>query len=197
MKNEKSKMKNEKQEKRPDETGGEAMDNAGAAAEVQDAEDGGEEKAAPEPGESEIKQAAIDALTDRLQRTMAEFDNFRKRTAKEMAAKYGDGVRDTIEKLLPVVDNLELALVSIEDKESPVYKGVEMIFRQTNRILCDMGLEPLPGEGEPFDHNCHNAVEVAGEDGEGNGEPVVAEVLRKGYRYRDKVVRPSMVKVRK
>ena len=181
MKNEKRKMKNDEPEQ----------------AENQTPMEDGVNEAAPELSEDTLKQAVIDALTDRLQRTMAEFDNFRKRTAKEKASMYDNGVRDAVEKFLPVADNLERALLSVEsaeDRESPVYKGVEMIFRQTNQILCDMGLEPLPGEGEPFDPNCHDAV---ASEGEGDGEAVVAEVLQKGYRYGDKVVRPSMVKVRK
>ncbi|MCL2463195.1 MAG: nucleotide exchange factor GrpE [Defluviitaleaceae bacterium] len=155
-------------------------------------------EAAPELTESEINQALIAGLTDRLQRNMAEFDNYRKRTAKEKATMYEDGARDAIGRFLPVVDNLERALMTVssdDDKESQIYKGVEMIFRQAGQILGDMGLEELPGAGEPFDHNYHNAV--ASEDGEENGEPVVAEVLQKGYKYRDKVVRPGMVKVRR
>lgn len=134
-------------------------------------------------------------LMDRLQRVMAEFDNFRKRTLKEKASMYDDGVRDALEKLLPVTDNLERALASAsaEDQESGLYKGIEMTFRQWNEIIEKMGIAPAPGEGEAFDPNVHNAVAHVEDDA--LGESVIAEVLQKGYIYKDKVLRPSMVKV--
>jgi len=132
-------------------------------------------------------------LVDRLQRNMAEFDNYRKRTIKEKAYIYDDGVRDTLEKLLPVVDNFERALAASDDKENSLYKGIEMTFRQLSDILKHMGVEAVPGEGELFDHNVHHAV--AHIDDEAFGENVIAEVLQKGYKYKDKVLRPGMVKV--
>ncbi|MDR1558870.1 MAG: nucleotide exchange factor GrpE [Clostridiales bacterium] len=153
------------------------------------------EEEAPAGWESvanEKEKQALELL-DRLQRTMAEFDNFRKRTIKEKASIYDDGVKDTIEKLLPVVDNFERALAAAEDKENSLYKGIEMTFRQLSEILKRMGVEPVPGAGEPFDPNFHHAV--AHTDDESLGENVVAEELQKGYKYKDKVLRPSMVKV--
>jgi len=132
-------------------------------------------------------------LLDRLQRTMAEFDNFRKRTIKEKASIYNDGAADTIEKLLPVVDNFERALASTDDKESSLYKGLEMTFRQLSDILKHMGVEAVPGEGGQFDPNVHHAM--AHVEDETLGENVVAEVLQKGYKYKDKVLRPGLVKV--
>jgi molecular chaperone GrpE len=124
---------------------------------------------------------------------MAEFDNFRKRTVKEKASIYDDGVKDTIEKLLPVVDNFERALAAAEDKETSLYKGIEMIFRQLSDIFKRLSVEPVPGAGEPFDPNVHHAV--AHIEDENLGENIVAEELQKGYKYKDKVLRPSMVKV--
>ena len=137
------------------------------------------------------KQAAD--LLDRLQRTIAEFDNYRKRTIKEKASIYDDGVKDSIEKLLPVVDNFERAISAVEDKENSLYKGIEMTFRQFSEILKRMGVEPLPGEGEPFDPNFHHAMAHIEDDT--LGESIIAEELQKGYKYKDKVLRPSMVKV--
>jgi len=132
-------------------------------------------------------------LMDRLQRNMAEFDNYRKRTIKEKSVIYDDGVKDAIEKLLPVVDNFERALAAADDKENGLYKGIEMTFRQLSDILKRMGVEAVPGEGEPFNPNVHHAV--AHVEDETLGESVVTEVLQKGYKYKDKVLRPGMVKV--
>jgi len=137
------------------------------------------------------KQAA--ELLDRLQRTMAEFDNYRKRTIKEKSTIYNDGVGDTLEKLLPVVDNFERALAAFDDKESSLYKGIDMIFRQLSDILKRSGVEAVPGEGGKFDPNVHHAV--AHVEDENLEENVVVEVLQKGYKYKEKVLRPSMVKV--
>ena len=137
------------------------------------------------------KQAA--ELLERLQRTMAEFDNFRKRTIKEKASIFDDGVKDTIEQLLPVMDNFERALSSVEDKENNIFKGIEMIYRQFSEILKRIGVEPVPGVGEQFNHNIHEAV--AHTEDETFGENIITEVLLKGYKYKDKIIRPSMVKV--
>jgi molecular chaperone GrpE len=142
---------------------------------------------------AEEKEKQCAETFDRLQRTMAEFDNFRKRTAKEKSSMYNDGARDTLEKLLPVVDNLERALSSTDERESGIYKGVEMIFRQLQGILQQIGVEALPGEGESFDPNIHHAV--AHVEDENVGEGVIVEELQRGYKYKEKILRPSMVKV--
>lgn len=132
---------------------------------------------------------------DKLQRSMAEFDNFRKRTNLEKASMYENGTRDTIEKLLPILDNFERAILSTpdEDKQSAMFKGVDMIFNQMVETFKNMGVEELAGVGETFDPNIHNAVLHVDDDS--LGENVVAEVMQKGYKYKDKVIRPSMVKV--
>ena len=118
------------------------------------------------------KDEQIEELTDRLKRTMAEFDNFRKRTEKEKSAMYEIGAKDIIEKILPVVDN---------------------VYKQLVKTLGDAGVKPIEAVGQPFDPNFHNAV-MHIED-ENLGENVVAEEFQKGYVYRDSVVRHSMVKV--
>ena len=131
---------------------------------------------------------------DRAMRTLAEFDNFRKRTTKEMAARYEDGQRAAAEKLLPIVDNFERALGASENKEDNFYQGIALIARQFENMLADMGVEPITEEiGSAFDHNIHHAV--AHIEDEAYGQSVIAEVLQKGYKHRDKVLRPSMVKV--
>lgn len=146
-----------------------------------------------EPESSSHEQRYNDLL-DRYQRVLAEFDNFRKRTQKEKTTVYDDGLRDTVEKLLPVLDNFERALSAGEDKENKFFKGVEMIARQLNAVLTDIGVEQIPAEhGEIFNPNVHFAVAHLEDDQYDTN--VVLDELQKGYRYKDKVIRPSMVRV--
>lgn len=141
------------------------------------------------------KDEKIEELTDRLQRSMAEFDNFRKRTEKEKSAMFEIGAKDIIERILPVVDNFERGLAAIpeEDKESPFADGMEKIYKQLMKTLDEAGVKPIEAVGMPFDPNYHNAV-MHVED-ESLGENVVSQELQKGYTYRDTVVRHSMVQV--
>jgi molecular chaperone GrpE len=141
------------------------------------------------------KDLKIDELNDRLVRTMAEFDNFRKRSEKEKSQMFEIGARDIIEKILPVIDNFErgLGAISEEERESAFAQGFEKIYKQMFTALSDAGLKPIEAVGKPFDPNFHNAVMHA-EDPE-QGENLVAEEFQKGYSYRDVVIRHSMVKV--
>lgn len=141
------------------------------------------------------KDDQIEELTDKLKRSMAEFDNFRKRTEKEKSSMYEIGARDVIEKILPVVDNFERGLAAIPEdaKETPFAEGMEKIYKQLIKTLDDLGVKPIEAVGKPFDPNFHNAV-MHVED-ENLGENVVAAELQKGYTYRDSVVRHSMVQV--
>lgn len=144
---------------------------------------------------AQLEQQAADHL-DKYQRCLAEFDNFRKRTAKEKASMYDDGVRDTVEKLLPVVDNLERAVAVQEgksDADDAFLKGVQMTLKQFQEILHGMGVEEIKAMGEKFDPNFHAAV--AHEDDENYGENEIIMEMLKGYKYKDKVIRHSMVKV--
>ncbi len=140
----------------------------------------------------EAQKQAKDNL-DRYIRQLAEFENFRKRSNSEKTAMYSNGVRDTVEKLLPVIDNFERAVEAADDKEDPMYKGVEMILKQFMEILENLGVKEIPSKGEPFDPNVHSAVMHI--DDESCDENVVVEVFQKGYTLGDKVIRPSMVKV--
>ncbi len=153
-----------------------------------------------ETDETAEKIAALEAQVaenlDRYQRCLAEFDNFRKRTIKEKASMYDDGVKDTIEKLLGVVDNLERAVAAQAgktDENDPFLKGVEMTLKQFLEILQGLGVTQIPAVGEKFDPNLHAAV--AHEENEAYGENEVILEMLKGYQYKDKVIRPSMVKV--
>lgn len=141
------------------------------------------------------KDEQIAELNDRVMRTMAEFENFRKRTDKEKSDMFENGVRSVIEKLLPVVDSFErgLSILSEEDKATPVAEGMDKIHKQFLKALEDMGVMPIEAVGKEFDPNFHNAV-MHGED-ENFGDNIIAEEFQKGYLYKEKVVRYSMVKV--
>lgn len=142
----------------------------------------------------ELKKKAEDYL-DKYQRTLAEFDNFRKRTIKEKASMYDDGIRDFALNLIPVIDNFDRAVSSVseEEKETGLYKGIEMVLKQFTEILTSMGVKEIEAQGQPFDPNLHNAV-MHIED-EKYDENVIVSVLQKGYICKDKVIRPSMVQV--
>ena len=141
------------------------------------------------------KDIAIADLTDRLKRSMAEFDNFRKRSDKEKATMFDMGARSIAEKILPVVDNFERAMVAApkEGDGKAFADGITMIYNQLKKTLEDLGVKPIDCVGQAFDPNFHNAV-MHIED-ESLGENVVAEELLKGYMYKDSVLRHSMVKV--
>ena len=141
------------------------------------------------------RDAQIEELTDRLKRSMAEFDNFRKRTDKEKSVMYEIGAKDVIEKILPVVDNFERGLSAIPDdaKGTPFADGMEKIYKQLIKTLDDLGVKPIEAVGKEFDPNFHNAV-MHVED-ESLGENIVAEELQKGYMYRETVIRHSMDQV--
>ena len=141
------------------------------------------------------KDITIADLTDRLKRSMAEFDNFRKRSEKEKATMFDMGARSIAEKILPVVDNFERAMVAApkEGDGKAFADGITMIYNQLKKTLEDLGVKPIDCVGQAFDPNFHNAV-MHIED-ESLGENVVAEELLKGYMYKDSVLRHSMVKV--
>lgn len=140
-------------------------------------------------------QALADENQQRYLRTQADFDNYRKRTQreKEEFAQYAS--MSLVEKLLPVLDNFERALAatgSSKDQEA-LHKGLEMIYRQFFQVLEQEGLKPIPAVGEPFNPEVHQAVmQVESEEHE---EGIVVEEMQKGYFLKDKVLRPSMVKV--
>lgn len=166
----------------------------------EDADEGDEEKGSKffkkdKKPKKDKKDIQIEELTDKYRRTMAEFDNFRKRTEKEKAAMYEIGAKDIIEKMLPIVDNFERGLsgLSEEEKAAPFADGMDKVYKQLMKALEDAGVKPIEAVGCEFDPNLHNAV-MHVED-ESFGENVVAEEFQKGYTYRESVVRHSMVKV--
>ena len=134
----------------------------------------------------------IEDLTDRLKRSMAEFDNYRKRTEKEKSSMYIIGAKDIVEKMLPIVDNFERGLAQAPE-DDPFAEGMKMIYKQMMTAFDEMGVKPIEAVGKDFDPNLHNAV-MHVED-ESVGENIVLEEFQKGYTYKDFVVRHSMVKV--
>ena len=131
-------------------------------------------------------------LKNQLLRTAAEYDNYRKRSQKEKESLYTDIRSETVEKFLPVYDNLERALAQ-ETQDAAFKKGVEMTMNQLVSVMEKLGVVSFGAAGEAFDPQLHNAV-MHVED-EALGENVIAEVFQKGFKVGDKVVRFAMVKV--
>lgn len=140
-------------------------------------------------------QKEKDAVNDTYLRMMAEYDNFRKRVQKEKETIFTDGLADAVEKLLPVLDNLDRA-VAIEvksDEAKAVLDGVYKVLDQAKEIFGKMGVTEIPAKGERFDPELHHAV--MHEEDPDSDESIVSEVFMKGYKMGDKVIRYSMVKV--
>lgn len=134
----------------------------------------------------------VEDLTDRLKRSMAEFDNYRKRTEKEKSSMYIIGAREIIEKILPVVDNFERGLAQAPEGDA-FADGMQMIYKQLLTTLEGLGVEAIEAVGKEFNPDFHNAVMHV--DDEEAGDNMVVEELQKGYTYKGFVVRHSMVKV--
>lgn len=141
-----------------------------------------------------IEKEKYDELYDKHLRLMAEYDNFKKRTQKEKEELGTFAQAGIIEKLLPAIDNFERALESISDEEKNTFsEGVEMIYRQIMDTLEKIGVSEIEALGKEFDPEIHNAV-MHIEDEEHDANTVVEQFM-KGYKFKDKVIRYSMVKV--
>ncbi|MCL2342774.1 MAG: nucleotide exchange factor GrpE [Firmicutes bacterium] len=134
----------------------------------------------------------LDAERDKYLRLLAEYDNFRKRSAREREAIFADVRADTVTKFLPVYDNLARALAQ-QCADEAYYKGIELIMAQLTETLTKLGVTEIPALGEKFDPELHNAV-VHTED-ENKSEGIIVEEFQKGFKLGDKVIRHSMVKV--
>ncbi|MGH2770659.1 MAG: nucleotide exchange factor GrpE [Actinomycetota bacterium] len=161
-----------------------------------------EESPSPDPAavagiEDELSRARSEAATylDDLKRLKAEFDNYRKRILKEQTILAERAAAGLVVRLLPVLDTFELAVAAAEESRDfdRMVKGVEMVFGELKEVLAAEGLGAIDAKDHPFDPNLHEAaLEVPGDP---DGEPFVAEVLRTGYLFKSRVLRPSMVKV--
>jgi molecular chaperone GrpE len=140
-------------------------------------------------------QSERDEYLDTLRRVQAEFENYRKRVIKEQTALVDRATEGLVEQLLPVLDSFELALKNFDaagsENTESVRKGVELVYAELLGVLEKAGLSRVEAEGKPFDPNVHEAVMQE----EGDGEPVVTDVLRTGYTLKGRVLRPAMVKV--
>ena len=182
-----------------DEAVEEAMDETEAEEAAEETPDPGNEEEpepkAPAGGKEKALSDKVAALEDKVKRQMAEFDNFRKRTAKEKEQMFSMGEKSVIEKMLPVVDNFErgLAAVPENEKDSAIVSGMEMVYKQLMKQLEDLGVKPIEAVGKEFDPNFHNAVMQVESDEFETG--IVAQEFQKGYTYLDIVIRHSMVGV--
>jgi molecular chaperone GrpE len=142
--------------------------------------------------EFERLKAARDAIYDRLARLQAEFDNYRKRAAREQADFKEYAVADAARLLLPILDSLERAVHTAPER-SDLRSGLELILRQFHDSLAKLGVQAIQAKGKPFDPNQHQAIEMV-ETAEVPDQHVVEE-LQRGYRIKERLLRPAMVRV--
>jgi molecular chaperone GrpE len=134
-----------------------------------------------------------DALVDRVARLQAEFENARKRTAREQQEFREYAVADALKALLPSLDSFERALQTSVSDKSEFRGGVELIYKQLQDALVKLGLRPIPARGEPFDPHLHQAIEMV--DTNEVEDHHVLDELQRGYKLKDRLLRPSMVRV--
>ena len=160
-------------------------------------QDASGESTEEETSSGKEENAELVQLKDKYLHTLAEYENFRKRSEKEKAQMFELGAKSIIEQLLPVVDNFERALehISEEEKENSFVKGVEGIYKQIQKMFSDCDIQAIEAVGQKFNPALHNAV-MTEEEGDAEEDTVTAD-LQKGYTYRGNVVRHSMVKVKK
>lgn len=156
----------------------------------EDAEEETADTAKPDKNDKQIEE-----LNDKYKRLFAEFDNFRKRTDAEKAGMFTEGERTVLLKVLPLIDNFERAMASIpeDQKETALAEGIDKTYKSFMSQLAELGVTPIDAAGKPFNANLHNAV-MHIEDEE-TDENTVVEEFQKGYMFKDKVLRYSMVKV--
>jgi molecular chaperone GrpE len=144
---------------------------------------------------SELQKLRVerDTLIDRLARLQAEFENARKRTAREQQDFREYAMTDAVKALLPTLDSFERALEVGAAEKSEFHSGVELIYKQLQDALTKLGLRAIPAQGEPFDPHLHEAIEMV----ETTDAPdhQILEELQRGYKLKDRLLRPSMVKV--
>jgi molecular chaperone GrpE len=150
----------------------------------------------PESGEGDIEDARVEAdqYREHLQRLQAEFDNYRKRVLREQTSAVEMAAQPVIRRLLEVLDDFDLALMHAQDRPDfdRFLHGVELVYAKLLDTLRAEGLERMEALGTPFDPEKHEALM---QSGDGDGEPVVADVLRPGYTLKGRVLRPAGVRV--
>src|ERR1700756_566815 len=151
-----------------------------------------QQPAAERVSEAEKLRAERDTAVDRLARMQAEFDNARKRAAKEQQDFRDFALTDTIKTLLPVVDNFERALQS-KSEPADFRAGVDLIYKQLQDVLTKLGVQPIEAKGQQFDPRFHEAVEMV--DTLDAADHEVLEEWQRGYKYKERLLRPAMVRV--
>ena len=165
------------------EAGGDNQESTGSAAQP---------SAVGTEGELGKLKAERDALLDRLARAQADFDNARKRASREQQEYRDYALSDTVKSLLPVLDSFDRALE--HDAEATEFRsGIELINKQLHDVLAKLGLRPIPAKGEPFDPHLHQAVEMV--DTTAEEDHRVLDELQRGYKLKDRLLRPAMVRV--
>ncbi|MDR0918509.1 MAG: nucleotide exchange factor GrpE [Oscillospiraceae bacterium] len=137
-------------------------------------------------------QQELEEQKDKFLRLYAEFDNFRKRTVKEKTEMYGNATADTVAEILPVLDTFERA-VNADCSDETYKKGMLMLFEQMKKSFEKIGVEEINALGEEFDPNFHNAIKNIETEEFESGK--VCQVFQKGYKYKEKLIRPAMVAV--
>jgi len=151
-------------------------------------------ESSPLAAELQKVQAERDTLVDRLARAQAEFDNARKRANKEQQDFRDYAAADAIKSLLPVIDSFERAL-TVKSEPGDFRSGVELIYKQLQDALAKIGVSAIPAKGEPFDPHVHEAIEMVETSDAADHE--VLEELQRGYKFKERLLRPAMVKVAK
>src|SRR6056297_1741421 len=142
----------------------------------------------PEENEKKIKE-----INNKLLRLQADFLNYKTRTEKEKVKHYNDAIEDLVCEMLPIMDNFERAMENLDSDEN-LLQGVEMILNQLKNLLKKYGVEEIDALGKKFDPNLHHGVSTEESEKE---EDTVIEVFQKGYKLKNKIIRPSMVKISK
>src|SRR5450755_346091 len=150
-------------------------------------------RASAESSELQKLKVERDTLIDRLARLQAEFENARKRAVREQQEFREFALADALKALLPVLDSFERALQSAPPGKSEFRSGIELIDKQLHDVLHKLGLRPVPAKGELFDPHLHEAIEMV-DTGEARDHEVLEE-LQSGYKLKDRLLRPAMVKV--
>jgi molecular chaperone GrpE len=143
--------------------------------------------------ETEKLKAERDALLDRLARLQAEFENARRRATREQQEYREYAVADAVKSLLPILDSFERALHVSASDGNDIRPGIELIYKQLQDSLAKLGVNPIPAKGQTFDPHLHQAIEIV--DTEEAQDHQVLEELQRGYKLKDRLLRPSMVKV--
>jgi molecular chaperone GrpE len=166
---------------------------ASDSAEGEESNESSSSRASAEDGELQKLRVERDTLIDRLARLQAEFENARKRTAREQQDFREYAVSDAVKALLPTLDSFERALQTGTKEKSEFRGGVELIYKQLQDALQKLGLRAIPAKGEPFDPHLHEAIEMV--DTTDAADHQILEELQRGYKLKDRLLRPSMVRV--